>query len=301
MICQECKNEYKPVTSTQRYCCEKCSRRSKKRREIDRKNPRILITCCICGKTVERRKKAGGGRQSKTCGAADCVKENHKIALRNNATIHREKGYYKPGGRYYWIMREVCPVCGAAKTKTARNCGACRKKASNAAQREAELKEMACIVCGKMGMQKRNVRTCSPECRDAHRRAMDIKKAKRKRATTAGKLRANVSGQVRAAIKRGFIRGKKTLSTFAHLGYTPQELKAHLQNQFEFGMSWKNYGSEWQVDHIEPVALMAERGATIKKVWSLKNLKPRWATNAIANRYGGLMEGNAEKGARYVG
>lgn len=83
---------------------------------------------------------------------------------------------------------------------------------------------------------------------------------------------------IRAAIWRGLAAGQKHGRTFDVLGYTVQQLRAHLEKRFTKGMTWDNYG-EWHVDHIIPlIAFNYETTSDIdfKKAWSLKNLQPLW-------------------------
>ena len=105
-------------------------------------------------------------------------------------------------------------------------------------------------------------------------------------------------------MKRGYIWGKKTKASFETLGYTPKQVKEHIERKFIFGMSWKNYGIEWDVDHIKPVSWFNIKkwgDREMLKCWSLDNLQPRFTTTAIADKYGGFQEGNVEKGNRYAG
>lgn len=48
-----------------------------------------------------------------------------------------------------------------------------------------------------------------------------------------------------------FISTNKTKDqhTFDILNYTPEQLKQRLEMQFKDGMSWKNYGTVWEIDH----------------------------------------------------
>jgi len=64
------------------------------------------------------------------------------------------------------------------------------------------------------------------------------------------------------------------------LGYTPKELKKHLESQFYEGMSWKNYG-DWHVDHIRPVSTFP-KDTPPEVVNSLDNLQPLWAAENIS-------------------
>jgi len=67
----------------------------------------------------------------------------------------------------------------------------------------------------------------------------------------------------------------KTSGTFAMLGYTPAQLRAHIERQFLPGMSWANR-SKWQIDHIIPIntATTAEDVVALNQ---LSNLRPLWA------------------------
>lgn len=87
---------------------------------------------------------------------------------------------------------------------------------------------------------------------------------------------------VRGALGRlmkGFKVSKS--SVFHSLGYTAEELKAHLESQFTEGMSWANYG-EWHVDHIMPLFTFdCTNLEEVKKANALKNLRPLWAKDNL--------------------
>lgn len=77
---------------------------------------------------------------------------------------------------------------------------------------------------------------------------------------------------------------KKTTRTEAALGYTCDDLKAHIAAQFKDGMSWDNHG-EWHIDHIEPVSDMVKRGVTDPSVINaLSNLRPLWAYENLSRK-----------------
>lgn len=56
------------------------------------------------------------------------------------------------------------------------------------------------------------------------------------------------------------------------------ELRAHLQYQFEPGMTWENYGrGGWEVDHIVPLSKFdLTKHDEQKLAFALSNLRPRW-------------------------
>jgi len=67
----------------------------------------------------------------------------------------------------------------------------------------------------------------------------------------------------------------KTSPTFEELGYTPEDLIAHLEKQFVKGMGWHNM-DQWQIDHITPVstAKTLDDVVSLNQLW---NLRPMWA------------------------
>ena len=62
------------------------------------------------------------------------------------------------------------------------------------------------------------------------------------------------------------------------VNFTLQNLKIHLENQFDEKMNWNNYGSYWYVDHIIPLSYyklqMLQQDEYFKIVWALQNLRP---------------------------
>lgn len=69
------------------------------------------------------------------------------------------------------------------------------------------------------------------------------------------------------------------------VGYTVQELKEHLENLFQPGMTWENKGRNgWHIDHIIPIDFF-RYGSTddveFKYCWSLNNLQPLWEEENI--------------------
>lgn len=46
----------------------------------------------------------------------------------------------------------------------------------------------------------------------------------------------------------------KPAKTRELLGCSSEELVKHLENQFRDGMTWENWGTHWEVDHIRPCA-----------------------------------------------
>jgi len=124
--------------------------------------------------------------------------------------------------------------------------------------------------------------------RDANRehvRAQGRAANQRSRTKISRRISDAVAANIWGAIKHGSKRGRKT---FELLGYSVDELMAHLEKHFTVGMSWDNYGrGGWEIDHIIP--LSAHNFETpdhhdFKRAWALTNLQPLWAPeNASKN------------------
>ena len=96
------------------------------------------------------------------------------------------------------------------------------------------------------------------------------------------KLRNLTSRMVRGALKEGK-SGKSMLPYVDWNSY--EELKEHLESQFEDWMTWENHGKwhpterRWHIDHIKPQSVLLE-GVTsmddpkFRECWALENLRP---------------------------
>lgn len=98
------------------------------------------------------------------------------------------------------------------------------------------------------------------------------------------KLRINLRSRLNKAIAGNYKAG----SAVSDLGCSIEELKRHLESQFQEGMSWDNYGRKgWHIDHIVPLAnfdLTLE--ADIKIACHHTNLQPLWAKDNISKGAG---------------
>jgi cytolysin (calcineurin-like family phosphatase) len=99
------------------------------------------------------------------------------------------------------------------------------------------------------------------------------------------KLRSSVSSGIRFHIK------KCGLSHLKFVDWTYQELRSHIESQFEPWMNWENYGRynlktwddndsstwTWQIDHIIPHSTFHYDSMDCQEFrdcWALKNLRP---------------------------
>ena len=102
--------------------------------------------------------------------------------------------------------------------------------------------------------------------------------------------KANLNQNLRYATDPGFKLKKRLLNGIYNylknnkndgivklLPYTMDELKTHLELQFDNSMNWTNYGSYWSLDHIRPISsfdIIDENSEDFLKCWGLSNLQP---------------------------
>jgi hypothetical protein len=63
------------------------------------------------------------------------------------------------------------------------------------------------------------------------------------------------------------------------VGYKLEDLKIHIEKQFDSKMSWDNYGTYWHIDHIIPRSYFSMEQT--KDCWALENLRPLEAKENI--------------------
>lgn len=83
----------------------------------------------------------------------------------------------------------------------------------------------------------------------------------------------------------------KSATTLELLGCSAEQLKQHLEKQFQPGMTWENYGPKgWHIDHKKPCASFNLADPTQQReCFHFSNLQPLWALDNIkkGDRHGG--------------
>jgi hypothetical protein len=96
------------------------------------------------------------------------------------------------------------------------------------------------------------------------------------------KMMSNLRCRVYSIIKKQkTIKTKKSLDL---IGCSLEYLKKHLENQFQDGMSWENYGKfGWHIDHIKPCSSFDLTDPNQQKeCFNYKNLQPLWWYDNLA-------------------
>lgn len=175
------------------------------------------------------------------------------------------------------------PEIATAKTKFAMQCqyGHTFEKHWNRLQ-QGEI----CAMCqrerlDKSGTPKRNRGGYSKEYYHASKedRRDSINQDKRKWANKKRsvcpkfRLAHNVRRRITAQLKTK--HDSRPLRTI--LGYPSADLRQHLEQLFSDDMTWDNYGTYWQVDHVIPIVyynIQSLDDPKLREAWALSNLRP---------------------------
>jgi hypothetical protein len=83
---------------------------------------------------------------------------------------------------------------------------------------------------------------------------------------------------LRSRLRGALNSNQKTGSAIKDLGCSVEELKKYLENLFQDGMMWENYGNKkgaWNIDHIYPLS-MAKNEEEMCRLCHFSNLQPMW-------------------------
>ena len=103
---------------------------------------------------------------------------------------------------------------------------------------------------------------------------------------------------LRSRMNLALTNNQKSGHSLELLGCSIDELKVHLEQQFEPGMTWNNYG-EWHIDHIIPCNyfdLTKEENQRI--CFNYRNLQPLWAEEN--NKKHDLVPENVEELVQFL-
>jgi hypothetical protein len=91
------------------------------------------------------------------------------------------------------------------------------------------------------------------------------------------KIKCNVRNRIKHFLKSANFDKIKN-GTFNIVGCSPQELKEHIESQFQEGMNWDNHSLDgWNIDHIIPLS-SAKTKEDVYKLCHYTNLQPLWST-----------------------
>lgn len=89
-------------------------------------------------------------------------------------------------------------------------------------------------------------------------------------------LSLRLSNSIRSRIRYALCGKSKGASSIELTGMPIEQLRTYLEDKFQEGMSWNNYG-EWEIDHIRPCASFDLNDIEQQKeCFNYKNLQPLW-------------------------
>jgi len=90
---------------------------------------------------------------------------------------------------------------------------------------------------------------------------------------------------VRARLRSALKGTAKLSSAIALLGVTPKEALEILEQQFQLGMTWDNWGNrkgQWSVDHIIPISdFDLSDPSDLRAACHISNLQPLWVEDNL--------------------
>jgi|TARA_Y100000310_G_C20381733_1_gene668464 hypothetical protein len=171
----------------------------------------------------------------------------------------------------------VCKVCRKKQDQERYNAkrDEIKKQKKEYYKRTAEIRRDWAIAYRKRN--KEETLAYAKEYREKNRESIANKRRQRRQTDPIFRIRCDVSSKIAHAIKeKSADKKSKGGKTFEHLPYTPQQLKEHIESQFEDWMTWDNHG-DWHIDHIYPQSKLpydSLEHPNFQKCWALENLRP---------------------------
>lgn len=126
-----------------------------------------------------------------------------------------------------------------------------------------------------LNRQARELRKQNPERFRAYSRRW-YQKNKRSRQDYSKRPIVKIAKTLRGRIREYLgVKNSRSGRFGTLLGCTSEELRQHLQGQFEPWMTWENYGKRWHVDHIIPCSRFDLMNPEHQKIcFHYRNLQP---------------------------
>jgi len=191
------------------------------------------------------------------------------MALSRPGKIGKDKVDYSDG--------KYCRICGETKSIEM-----FREHISP----KRKWRDALCVICEPINSKKINAQEHIKEKRRQYRicNKQEINKKTREKSKKDPnfKLRKRLSSEIWKALQKTD-SSKEGHSILEYLPFSIQELKDHLETQFESWMTWENWGAcnkskkTWQIDHIIPHSefnYISMENKEFKECWNLNNLRP---------------------------
>lgn len=287
-VCRLCGGDLppqKPGPGARFTFCKPCgiARRKEGHRKASEKQARAAgvakvkgteADCHRCGAKYIR-----GGIRTKYC---DPCKVESQLERARKASRQKllEKGARKIGSK------DHCKHCGVAYITTgSRSCYCDRCKLLCKQSKLPYLVEHSRAYHAKWNAARLERAKTDPDFREKL-----VESRRRSREKRARDPRFRITERMSAGVRESLRNGKNGRRWEHLVGYTRDELAAHLERQFLPGMSWQNMG-EWHIDHIVPKVAFEFTDASdpeFARCWSLPNLRPLWGGDNMRKNHARL-------------
>lgn len=137
-------------------------------------------------------------------------------------------------------------------------------------------------------------RTCLTDEQKEKRKQKTREWKERNKAITQGP-RYKLVIKVLSRFKR--LGAKPLASAEGLLGCSVDSFLAHIESKWEIGMSWDNYGSQWELDHIKPVRTFDITTLEGQKACQhYTNWQPLWKSAHYRKTYEDMPNGRRPQG-----
>lgn len=122
------------------------------------------------------------------------------------------------------------------------------------------------------------------KARDRERRILNADKLKKQSAArTKFRFKNDPAFRAICRVRNRVVKMFKERPKYSKkLGCSFKEFTLHIEKQFQPGMTWENYGSEWHIDHYFPLIPAYNLGPEVfAKACHYTNLRPLWAKENI--------------------
>lgn len=129
--------------------------------------------------------------------------------------------------------------------------------------------------------REQNLEEINKKKREHYYKNQDRINAERREKYNQNKDKITPAKKLNGIISKGIWESLKGAKAERHwedlVPYTLEELKEHLEKQFDGNMNWDNFGTYWELDHIIPrntFNFMSVEDKQFQICWSLANLRP---------------------------
>lgn len=240
-----------------------------------------------------------GPEIAQVCGVANTTIYSwlRRYGIRTHTTNVRRSPHHDDG----WLLHQYC-VLGKSTIQIGKECGlsrapivcrlhvlevpmrSARQYNTRSEEEKADTRRRRANRMATAAWRERNRQQCAAyrERFPERLRASARRWMRRHLQTPAGRLNNNVRRRmIHDLARRGGSKGRRRWERL--VGYTVDDLRRHLEAQFEPWMTWDNWGPydpnrrTWQIDHVRPLVGFHYSGPeddAFREAWALGNLQP---------------------------